>query len=153
MRPSSKGDSTCLAVAVALLCAACSSRPLPFGGNDGTPASAFTPVVPCLTETDYVTGVTVVRFGFLGSPRGFVYDPACLEVGAGTIVTFTGDFSHHPLYRSRERGTVDGNPIAAPSTGQTADVTFPNPGYYAYYCGVHGALDDGQAMAGVVWVR
>jgi len=32
-------------------------------------------------------------------------------------------------------------------------VPFPDPGFFAYYCGVHGGADDGSTMAGVIWVR
>ena len=36
------------------------------------------------------------------------------------------------------------------STGDRKDVVFPSPGVFAYFCGIHGGLDDGSTMAGVV---
>jgi plastocyanin len=31
--------------------------------------------------------------------------------------------------------------------------TFPTPGFYAYYCTVHGASDGAAGMVGVIWVE
>ena len=135
--------------------AACAGRPLPAAPEAEAPAdaSSFLAVVPCPTELDYVTGTHTVTFGFLGSPPGVVYDPKCLATGAGEIVTFTGSFVAHPLYPSATRGTVADNPIDGVSAGDSKAITFPSRGFFAYYCGVHGASDDRAAMAGVVWVR
>ena len=113
----------------------------------------FLAVAPCPDEAAYTTGNPIVTFGFLGTPPGFSYEPKCLAIDAGHAVTFSGSFSAHPLYPSAKRGTLDGNPIGGTSSGDRKDIRFPNPGFFAYYCGVHGGSDDGSTMAGVVWVR
>jgi plastocyanin len=48
---------------------------------------------------------------------------------------------------------VPGNPLGGTSTGDRKEILFPSPGFFAYYCGVHGGSDDGSTMAGVVWAR
>ena len=68
-------------------------------------------------------------------------------------MTFSGSFVAHPLYPSARRGMQAGNPIGGVSTGESTAIAFPSRGFFAYYCGVHGAADDGAAMAGVIWVR
>jgi len=155
-------NAACGLLALLLLLGACARRPLPAGGDDGAAAEidattdaggAFVAVAPCPTAAGYATGGNTVVFGFLGSAAGFVYDPACLAVDAGAIVTFSGSFVAHPLYPSVRRGTQAGNPIGGVSTGESTAIAFPSRGFFAYYCGVHGAADDGSAMAGVIWVR
>ena len=141
---------------------ACARRPLPAADDAGgaaaidattDPRGAFVAIAPCPTAADYVTGTSSVAFGFLGSPPGFSYDPACLAVEAGAIVTFSGSFVAHPLYPSARRGMQAGNPIGGVSSGDSTAIAFPSRGFFAYYCGVHGASDDGSAMAGVIWVQ
>ena len=139
---------------------ACSGRPLPEALDPVGPAdaaivdpSAFMAISPCPAQADYATGADTVRFGFFGTPPGFVYDPKCLAVDTGNTVTFSGNFAAHPLYPSTSRGTVAGNPIAASSVGESQVIRFERPGFFAYYCGVHGAADDGSTMAGIIWAR
>jgi plastocyanin len=141
---------------------ACASRPLTFApatdagviDSARTPdAGSFLAVAPCPVEADYTTGTGTVAFGFLGMPAGFSYDPKCLAIDAGSSVTFSGSFVAHPLYPSAQRGTRANNPIRGVSSGDSAVVEFPNPGFFAYFCGAHGAADDGSAMAGVIWAR
>jgi len=133
----------------------CARPPLPAESiADAAPeAPAFLAVRPCPDEASYATDTGVVTFGFLGTPPGFSYDPRCLAIDAGQAVTFSGSFSAHPLYPSAKRGTLDGNPIGGTSSGDRKDIRFPSPGFFAYYCGVHGGSDDGSTMAGVIWVR
>lgn len=149
-------------LAVSLSLGACARRPLPAVDDDGAAAAidatadaggAFVAVAPCPSSEDYAADTNTVAFGFLGSPPGFSYDPACLAVEAGAIVTFSGSFVAHPLYPSARRGMQAGNPIGGVSTGDSKAIAFPSRGFFAYYCGVHGASDDGSAMAGVIWVR
>jgi len=123
------------------------------GGRAEVDATAFQAIAPCPVEADYATNTNTVAFGFLGTPAGFIYDPKCLAIEAGETVTFSGSFAAHPLYPSTRRGALTGNPIRGTSTGDRTDVPFPDPGFFAYYCGVHGGADDGSTMAGVIWVR
>ena len=74
-------------------------------------------------------------------------------MSAGATVTFTGDFVSHPLMPSAKRGTLTGNPILPTGNGTTTSFTFPNAGYFAYYCDVHGASDGALGMVGVIWVE
>ena len=120
--------------------------------NAATVDGGFVAVSPCDRTEDYVSEVTTIAFGFLGPSAGFAYDPKCLRVARDTTVTFVGDFHAHPLYPSTRRGT-GANPIPGVGTGSSKDVEFSNAGFFGYYCGIHGALDDGSAMAGTVWVE
>jgi len=116
------------------------------GTGGGTPG--FMSILPCASEPDYVSATTVNFGGALSAN----YDPKCLKVQAGTTVTFSGDFSMHPLTPSAMRGNTTDNPIVNMSAGTTATVTFPTPGFYAYLCNFHGS-DNGTFMTGVVWVQ
>jgi plastocyanin len=138
----------------------CSERPLPEVADPVGPADAaivdpsvFMAVSPCPAAADYATGTDTVRFGFFGTPPGFVYEPKCLAVDAGTTVAFSGNFAAHPLYPSGDRGTAAGNPIGGVSSGDREVIPFPKRGFFAYYCGIHGGADDGSTMAGVIWAR
>ena len=46
-----------------------------------------------------------------------------------------------------------GNPIGGNSAGESKVIRFERPGFFAYYCGIHGAADDGSTMAGIIWAR
>ena len=122
------------------------------GGAGGTGGGIpFVAVNPCNSEDAYTTTGTTIMYGGLD----LKYTPKCLKVAAGAQVTFTpatsGDsFSAHPLNHST-RGT-QGGPITETITGATKTFTFATPGFYAYYCEFHGSADDGNFMAGVIWV-
>ena len=157
-----------LMVSFVALIAACSSSPASTGtggsgGNPGTggtggatdaaaDAAGFRAVNPCNAAADYVTGTSVTFGGMLA-----LYSPQCLRVSAGTTVTFNGGsstFAMHPLTPSALRGDTVGNPITPTSTGDTSkSFTFTTPGFFAYFCTIHGATDSGAGMAGVVWVE
>ncbi len=120
----------------------------------------FMPLVPCADPASYVEPGNAIKFG---GPLGTHFSPKCLSVPASedagsAVVTFSGDFSIHPLSKST-RGALD-NPIPIISpTGigvqagtSTQTVTFTAPGFYPYFCQVHGE-DDGKGMSGVVWVK
>jgi plastocyanin len=123
------------------------------GGAGGT-TPGFMPVLPCTSESQYVTGTTV---NFPTSATDFSYSPKCLKVQAGTTVTFSGDFGTHPLLPSTHRGAQTGSPItpvtSLPDGGTAKDFTFSTPGFYAYFCAEHDLNDTGNFMDGVVWVQ
>ena len=125
----------------------------PSDGAAGNSDAGFLAVSPCHQQSDYTVGTTTISFGFFGPPSGFAYEPKCLKIAAGVTVTFSGDFRAHPLYPSRTRGAVDTNPIPGVAAGSSREVEFRDPGFFAYYCGIHGAIDDGLAMAGTIWVE
>ena len=117
-------------------------------GTGGTSGGAFTAVAPCNAESDYSSSGSTITFGPTAA-----YSPKCLKVSKGTAVTFSGDFGVHPLEPSGMRGTLTGNPITATTTGTTKSFTFPNAGFWAYFCSIHGASDGAAGMVGVVWVQ
>jgi plastocyanin len=120
------------------------------GGGGGTGAT-FMAMIPCPDEASYSTSGNTIAFG--GTDPGSNYAPKCLKVSAGTTVTFNGDnFAFHNLAPSTLRGTVTGNPITATTTGASKAFTFPNPGFYAYFCTFHGS-DSAEFMNGVIWVQ
>jgi plastocyanin len=106
-------------------------------------------VEPCTTDWIYVTSGRTIEFGVNDSQT---YQPSCLQVPKGASVMFLGEFGLHPLVPSAQRGTTTGNPILSIPTGIAATFTFPDAGFYAYYCNIHGT-DDGLSMAGVIWVK
>ena len=118
------------------------------GAGGGSPD--FMSVAPCSAESSYMTGTTV---NFPASASDFSYSPKCLKVPAGTMVTFSGDFSFHPLEPSTHRGTLTANPITSTATGTTKSFNFTTPGFYAYFCSTHGASDGAAGMVGVIWVE
>jgi plastocyanin len=115
------------------------------GGSPG-----FMAVAPCNVESDYATGTTIA---FPAGATDFSYSPKCMKVPAGTTVTFSGDFTVHPLEASTHRGALTGNPISSTGSGTSKSFDFPTPGFYAYYCGVHGPSDGAAGMVGVIWVQ
>jgi plastocyanin len=124
------------------------------GGSGGGSSANFMSIMPCRYESDYMTGTTV-DFGVINAVA--TYAPKCLKVPAGTSVTFSGDFTAHPLEPSTMRGTLTGNPIASisalPDGGTSTSFLFSSPGFYAYFCDLHGPSDTGAGMAGIVWVQ
>jgi hypothetical protein len=62
------------------------------------------------------------------------------------------NFAAHPLKRSTMRGDVASNPIQNTVTGNEATFVFSKPGFFGFYCDLHGSSDNGSNMAGVVWV-
>jgi plastocyanin len=114
------------------------------GGAGG--GASFTSVQPCPNQSDYSNGTTI-------NFTNFMYTPKCLKVTKGTSVTFSGDFSMHPLRPSAKRGITSGNPITATDSGSSKSFTFDSPGVYAYFCNIHGPADDGTGMEGAIWVE
>jgi plastocyanin len=124
------------------------------GGASGSGGSgaAFMAISPCTTEASYMAG-TAVTFDMGGDT---MYTPKCLKVTKGATVTFTskgGDFAMHPLSPSKKRGDTANNPIKATSTGTMATFTFDKAGFFPYYCTIHGFLDSGGMMDGIVWAQ
>ncbi len=121
----------------------------------GSPGDAGTPLFNNCTEAKFEdrTGLPSTTITFPGS--NFVYTPACILVGIGHTVTFSGTFSFHPLSpgtppNNNSAGSAN-NPIVFTNTGMstTAAFVFNAAGDYPYYCMFHGS----NGMAGVVRVR
>jgi len=75
----------------------------------------------------------------------FSYSPKCLKVAAGQNVTFSGDFSSHPLSPQCQAMTI----MSSVGSGSTVQFTFTAPGFYNYQCAFHG---PGLGMPGNIWV-
>ncbi len=107
---------------------------------NGCAASAF---------VDRSTGDRTITFG---GAAGLKFSPSCMIVTAGQAVTWSGDFSSHPLVAGEYMGTGGSasNPIPSKSSG-TANVvvTFATPGLYPYFCNFHAS----SSMTGAVWVQ
>jgi plastocyanin len=71
----------------------------------------------------------------------FTYSPPDVSIAAGDTVTFSGNFTRHPLH-------WDGEAFGRNDTGTSHQFTFTRPGTYTYYCEQHAAL----GMKGVVRV-
>ncbi len=82
---------------------------------------------------------------------GFDLAPSCVRVSPETAVTFSGDFSFHPLVGGTVVGMVltpdAASPVPSTSTGTTAVVSTATPGAYGFYCASHP-----EAMQGVIYV-
>ena len=119
-------------------------------GGTGGGSPGFMSVAPCNAESTYATGDDD---RLPAGATDFSYSPKCLKVPAGTTVTFSGDFTVHPLEPSTHRGALTGNPITSTGSGTSKSFDFPTPGFYAYYCSVHGPSDGAAGMVGVIWVQ
>jgi plastocyanin len=115
------------------------------GGSSGS----FRVVPPCDTESAYSGGDTID----FSSAATAAYNPKCLKIDAGDMVTFMGNFGTHPLSPSTKRGDLTGSPITHTSIGTSKAFTFAAPGYFAYFCDFHGPSDGAAGMVGVVWVE
>jgi plastocyanin len=124
------------------------------GGNDtGMQSDAPVDAGPSINgchDSDFVDITSNPTVSFAGT----AYTPKCALVHAGTMVTFSGSFSTHPLNPGHSPNNMDSNgspnnPIMATSTGATATFTFATAGDYPFYCAVHFAV----GMNGVIRVQ
>ena len=103
------------------------------GGTDsGTDSAAA--INGCTTFTDMTASG-----GTITGPSGALpsqYTPNCVHIKVGQSVTWTSDFTNHPLVPTAGVGST-GNPITATSTGTTVTIAFPSAGTFAYNCGIH----------------
>jgi plastocyanin len=103
-----------------------------------------------------MTGMGTVTVSF-GGGVGNNYDPECVKVTQGTVITFNGNFSTHPMIGG-EVDTVamtktpasSGPFIPITNTGMSATFAFSMSalGNFPYYCDVHAL----GGMAGAVFV-
>ncbi len=90
---------------------------------------------------DHTKDATVeIKFG--GATIGTAYQPPCIKVKSGTMVTFTGDTSLHPLAGGEvivgKAATADPNsPIKATSGPATVTFAIAPAGSYPYFCTDH----------------
>ena len=132
----------------------CSPPPTPTGGaggaggSSGRPAS-FNGCTPSTAVDNTAEMKTTIAF------EGVAYNPRCIRVKVGTIVTFAGDFEAHPLWGAYQwQGGYlndDKSPFPFPpkSSGMSLDVTMPSIGSFPYVCTKHNHL----GMIGAVIVE
>jgi plastocyanin len=93
------------------------------------------------------TSMTAVTISF--PVGGLKYSPACVKVKKGTMVTFSGNFTSHPL-SGGDGGTKDPtSPIAETTTGMSATFTMSTAGTFGFFCEIHQSL----GMQGAIYVQ
>ena len=113
-------------------------------GSGGSSVNGCDPA----TATD-MTGMTAVTISF-GDALGMHYDHPCIKVDSGTMVTFSGSFSNHPLGGGDTPPVQDSaSPITATISGTSATFTLGTPGVYGYFCSLH----YGSGMEGAIVVE
>jgi plastocyanin len=76
------------------------------------------------------------------------YTPSCSNIPVGASVTFSGDFSAHPLRGGIAPTEDPSSPITNTSSGSTATFTFSNSGIYPFFCFYHWSF----GMVGAIYV-
>jgi len=156
--PISNTAAFCLAGALAF--AACASSDSTgyggysgYGGTGGTGGASGSPSICGCTQATAqdLTAQPAVTVSF-GGALGLAYAPSCVTVKQGTVVTFSGDFSVHPL-RPGPAVSDPGNPmtdVGPADAGASASFTFATTGSFGYHCLPHGTDETG--MCGAVYV-
>lgn len=131
------------------------------GGHDAAAAvDANTPTVCAATYAGCTTATTMDMTGAsitnvpIAATSSFTYDPPCIRIRAGTMVTITNTTTH-PVVASACSPTntpmpLTATPAASPAT--TSTYTFSNAGLYGYHCNVHGN-QAGTTMSGLIIVE
>jgi plastocyanin len=121
-------------------------------GNGGAGGGAPQDVNGCSAsgaKDETASSNVTVTFG-----SSLTYSPACIKIKKGSKVTFSGDFTLHPL----QAGTVDtsemmhpdaSSPIKETNTGMSKAFTFSDSGTFGYYCENHFSV----GMKGAVVVE
>lgn len=98
-------------------------------GNDG--GTALNGCTTFVDGTDADGGSRTLTWDF-----SITTDPKrCLKIKAGQSVTWSGNFTTHPLAAA---GGSSPNPVQGNSpVGTTVAIPFPNAGTYGFVCGAH----------------
>jgi plastocyanin len=115
------------------------------------------PIPPALNGCDPLAAIDATASKDMeihfGSEVGYAYQPGCIAVSTGTIVTFVGDFGAHPLMPGRiDGGEViadDASPLRATTSGGEARFLMTEPGAHGYFCDKHVS----EAMVGAIFVE
>ncbi len=105
------------------------------------------------TSSVDLTGQAEVAIAF-GGTDGNNYNPRCVRVSEGTVITFNGDFSLHPFVGGEvvngvKAQAASGPFVPATSSGMTKDFTASAEGNYGFYCEIHAI----GGMNGAVFVE
>jgi plastocyanin len=102
-----------------------------------------------------LTGHASVTIHFPSPATTFRFSPACVRVSKGTHITWSGEFSVHPLQAGRVNASTGvatvstTSPIHHETSGTHATFTFGKTGTFGYYCTRHYRL----GMKGAVFVE
>lgn len=115
--------------------------------------STAAPILHGCRVADYVDRSAGEDSDRIVVPRGTTgYTPLCISIRAGQSVTFSMNFTTHPLVAGIAHGPTVGatspNPITAQTSGTTYTATFAGPGYFPFNCRIHAHV----GMVGVVRV-
>ena len=103
----------------------------------------------CDTFED-MTGMAAVTIGITGTgPADFAYDPHCVRISTGTVVTIDAS-ALHPL--NNASCSPDDSPLPTIPAVLEDDYTFTTAGAYGYFCSNHGT-NAGAGMAGLIVVE
>jgi plastocyanin len=102
-----------------------------------------------LTNATDVTGVAAATVASVG----LTYNPKCLLVSVGTILTVNSNFASHPFVGGEYVNGMKVQAMSGPfvpitNMGLTKDFTMSSAGIFPYYCDFHA----GSGMTGVVFV-
>ena len=84
----------------------------------------------------------------MGSNMNLVFEPSELTISAGDTITFVNDAlpPHNVIVEDHPELTHDGLAFAS---GESFDITFPDPGDYNFWCDPH----KGAGMTGIIHVE
>lgn len=108
------------------------------GGDEG-PSTEGLPEVPAADVED-LTGESAVEVSAVDNR----YEPQYVKVTAGTTVTFTNDGRNEHNVLAADEGAFPDIPTAEFGPGASGEITFDEPGTYAYYCSLHGTATRGM---------
>jgi plastocyanin len=151
----------CRRQGVAVICASTTTTTTVAGGSTttGPGGSTTTITTPGGTTTTVPASVHGCSLGNATDLRAdpspdvafssYSYSPKCIRIAAGQSITFTGDFSFHPLVGGQNDVSDPQSPIGSTSSGLMKTVAFPAAGTFPFYCDEH-VLSFG--MTGAVFV-
>jgi plastocyanin len=98
-------------------------------GDDATTTSAAAPA-----DDDEAAGGDAVTIA------GFAFDPASIEVSAGTTVTWSNDDGAQHTVTAGEPGSPVDTFGESVDAGSTAEITFDEAGTFPYFCTIHPSM-------------
>jgi plastocyanin len=118
---------------------------VPACGSDGESSDDTTTTAaagPDLSDVSWTDETGKTEVALIARDNTFVAQ--YVEVSPGTTVTWTnrGRVEHNVL--PAEDGAFEGIQVADLEPGESASITFDEPGDYPYYCSLHGSKTKGM---------
>lgn len=84
----------------------------------------------------------------MGAEANLVFDPAEITINAGDTIRFVNDAlpPHNVIVKDHPEISHEGLAFAS---GESFEITFPDPGDFTYVCGPH----EGAGMTGTIHVQ